>query len=137
MGNEFKVGEEVLIIAMGTFLSNGSIPVETSKAKITKVEELPNGTKQYKLKGYTGWWPETILKKIPEKYYYLIETTDSEYTSSYKKICESYEEAEKEIKNYSDWYCSKGSCTIVKVTSNFKIKGRYKYWEGKLTDVYF
>jgi hypothetical protein len=33
-------------------------------ATVSKVEVLPNGTVRYKLKGYSGWWPEkTLFKK--------------------------------------------------------------------------
>ena len=70
------------------------------------------------------------------KKYYLIETTDNEWSSSYKKICESYEEAEKEVMNYADWYCGKGCCTIVKVDSNFNRLAHYKFWNGKLDETY-
>jgi hypothetical protein len=66
------------------------------------------------------------------KYYYLIETTDGERSSSYKKICDSLEEAVESVPNYSDWYCSKGCCTIVKVDSNFKRRETYHYWRGEL-----
>jgi len=70
------------------------------------------------------------------KYYYLIETTDNEWSSSYKKICETLEEAKAEVMNYADWYCSKGCCRIVKVDSNFNIYEYYKFWNGKLDELY-
>lgn len=66
------------------------------------------------------------------KYYYLIKTTDNEYTSSYKKICESLEEAKKEVPNYANWYCSKGCCTVDHVDSNFNVIASYIFWKGEL-----
>jgi hypothetical protein len=70
------------------------------------------------------------------KLYYLIETTDSERGSSYKKICETLEEAEKEVMNYADWYCAKGCCKIVKVDSNFNRREYYKFWKGELDETH-
>jgi hypothetical protein len=67
-----------------------------------------------------------------KKYYYLIRTTDTEHSSSYKKICESYEEAESEVMNYADWWCQKGTCTVVKVDSDFKIVMSFRFYDGKL-----
>ena len=54
------------------------------------------------------------------KHYFLIKTTDSEYSSSYKRICETYEEAVKQVPNYANFYCNQGTCTIVEVDANFK-----------------
>lgn len=70
------------------------------------------------------------------KYYYLIETTDSERSSSYKEICETLEEAESKVMNYADWYCNKGCCRIVKVDSMFNRCEYYKFWKGKLGETY-
>lgn len=65
------------------------------------------------------------------KYYYLIKTTNNEYSSSYKKICESFDEAKKEVPNYADWYCEKGCCTVECVDSNFNRIASYRVWKGK------
>lgn len=65
------------------------------------------------------------------KYYYLIRTSDNEWGSSYKKICESLEEAKREALNYADWYCEKGCCTVHRVNSNFKVIASYRVWKGK------
>lgn len=66
------------------------------------------------------------------KHYFLIETTYSEWGSSYKKICESYDEAVEQVPNYSDWWCNKGTCTIVEVDSDFREINRWRFWNGKL-----
>ena len=65
------------------------------------------------------------------KYYYLIETTNNECSSSYKEICETLEEAESKVMNHADWYCPKGCCIIVKVDNEFNRIESYKFWEGK------
>jgi hypothetical protein len=72
------------------------------------------------------------------KFYYLIETTDNEWSSSYKETCETFEEAESKVMNYADWYCSNGCCTIDKVDSKFNVYESYHFWKGKLekTDTY-
>ena len=70
------------------------------------------------------------------KYYYLILTTDNEWNSSYKEICETYEEAESKVMNYSDWYCAKGCCKIVKTDSKFNTIESYKFWKGELRDTW-
>lgn len=70
------------------------------------------------------------------KYYYLIKTTDNEWSSSYKEICETLEEAESKVMNYADWYCSNGCCRIVKVDSKFNTIERYDFWKGELTETY-
>ena len=70
------------------------------------------------------------------KYYYLIETTDGEWSSSYNEICETLEEAESKVQIYADWYCSNGCCRIVKVDSKFNRCEYYKFWKGKLDETY-
>jgi hypothetical protein len=69
-----------------------------------------------------------------KKHYYLIRinTTVDRNSSIYKKICETYEEAESEVMNYADWWSQKGTCTIVKVDSEFNIVMEYRFWKGKL-----
>lgn len=69
---------------------------------------------------------------INTKHYFLIETTDSERSSSYKRICDSYEEAVEQVLDYSDWYCGNGTCTVVEVDSNFRELNRWRFWDGKL-----
>jgi len=68
------------------------------------------------------------------KTYYLIETSYSEYGSDYNRICETLEEAESHIMEYADWYCNKGTCTIIKVDETFRVLERREYWEGKLRE---
>jgi hypothetical protein len=72
------------------------------------------------------------MKEINTKHYFLIETTDSERSSSYKKICDSYEEAIEQVPNYYDWYCHPGTCTVVEVDSNFKTIKSWRFWKGEL-----
>ena len=71
-----------------------------------------------------------------KKYYYLIETSDNEWSSSYKEICETLEEAESKVMHYADWYCSNGCCRIVKVDSKFNRCEYYRFWKGKLDETY-
>ena len=69
------------------------------------------------------------------KHYFLIETSNNEWSSSYKKICDTYEEAIKEVPNFADWYCGKGCCTVHEVDNNFNVCKTYKFWKGKLAEV--
>ena len=64
------------------------------------------------------------------KRYYLIQTTDNEYRSSYKKICATLEEAKKEVPNYADWWSTKGTCTICEVDENFTVYAEYRFVNG-------
>lgn len=59
--NNFSVGDEVVIVM--AFANSFSI-TDYSKAKITKKEKCPDGTYRYKLRGYSGWWNGTTLRKI-------------------------------------------------------------------------
>lgn len=68
------------------------------------------------------------------KYYYLIKTSDNEYNSSYKYIANTLEEAEKHIMEYSDWYCSRGTCVIVQVDNMMHCIKEYNYQDGKYYD---
>jgi hypothetical protein len=63
MESKFKVKEEVEV-RMTFAMPTSPIVGGAFLAKVSKVEELPNGTFRYKLKGYSGWWPEkTLFKK--------------------------------------------------------------------------
>lgn len=64
------------------------------------------------------------------KRYYLIQTTDNEYSSSYKKICATLKEAKKEVPNYADWWSTKGTCTICEVDENFTVYAEYRFVNG-------
>lgn len=69
------------------------------------------------------------------KTYYLIKTSYSEYGSDYNRICETLEEAESHLMEYADWYCSRGTCTIVKVDEELNTLETRYYREGKLYEV--
>lgn len=71
-------------------------------------------------------------KEINTKHYFLIETSDTEYSSSYKRICETYEEAVEQVPNYANFYCNNGTCTVVEVDSNFREVKKWRFWNGKL-----
>lgn len=64
------------------------------------------------------------------KRYYLIRTTNNEWDSSYKKICDTLEEAKREVPNFADWYCSKGTCSIHEVDENFNTYKTYEFVNG-------
>lgn len=64
------------------------------------------------------------------KRYYLIRTSDSEWNSSYKKICNTLEEAIMEVPNFADWYCSAGTCDIHEVDENFVTYKVYAFTNG-------
>lgn len=64
------------------------------------------------------------------KRYFLIRVADSEKSSSYKKICETYEEAVKEVPNFADWWCDKGTCSIHEVDKNFVTYKIYEFVNG-------
>jgi hypothetical protein len=61
------------------------------------------------------------------KRYFLIRTSDSEYSSSYKKICTTLEEAKKEVPNFADWWSPAGTCDIHEVDENFTTYKVYKF----------
>ena len=65
------------------------------------------------------------------KRYYLIRTSDNEWNSSYKKICDTYEEAVKEVPNFADWYCPSGTCSIHEVDENFNTYKQYDFYNGQ------
>ena len=65
------------------------------------------------------------------KRYYLIRTSDNEWNSSYKKICDTYEEAVKEVPNFADWYCSPGTCSVHEVDENFNTYKTYEFHNGQ------
>ncbi len=67
------------------------------------------------------------------KRYYLISTANNERDSSYKKICETLEEAKKEVPNYADWWSPKGSCSIYEVDENFTIYKIYNFYNNQPT----
>ena len=64
------------------------------------------------------------------KRYYLIRTANNEWDSSYKKICDTYEEAVKEVPNFADWYCSAGTCSIHEVDPDFNTYKVYEFRNG-------
>lgn len=66
------------------------------------------------------------------KRYFLIHTIDGEQSSSYRKICENYEDAVKEVPNYADWWCSNGTCAIHEVDENFTVLKVYYFMSGQL-----
>ena len=69
------------------------------------------------------------------KHYFLIRTSDNEWNSSYKKICDTFEDAKKEVPNFADWYCSAGTCEIREVDENFVTYKVYKFRDGYQTGV--
>lgn len=68
---------------------------------------------------------------MDHKHYFLIENSYSEQGSHYTYNCESFEEAKKEIANHSDWYCDKGSGTIVEVDSHMNRINRWEFRNNK------
>lgn len=64
------------------------------------------------------------------KRYFLIRTSDDAWSSSYKKICNTLEEAKKEVPNFADWYCSAGTCAIHEVDENFNTYRVYEFKNG-------
>lgn len=65
------------------------------------------------------------------KRYYLIRTSNNEWDSSYKKICDTLEEAKKEVPNFADWYCSPGTCSIHEVDTDFNTYKEYYFHDGQ------
>lgn len=69
------------------------------------------------------------------KRYYLIRTASNEHDSSYNKICDTLEEAKKEVHNYADWWCNKGTCIICEVDENFTVYKDYRFENGCLAGI--
>ena len=65
------------------------------------------------------------------KRYYLIQVSTSEYNSKYAKICETLEEAKKEVPNFADWWSLSGSCSIHEVDENFTTYKVYKFYNNQ------
>ena len=65
------------------------------------------------------------------KRYYLIRVSTSEYNSRYEKICETLEEAKKEVPNYANWWSPQGSCDIHEVDENFNTYKVYSFYDNK------
>ncbi len=65
------------------------------------------------------------------KRYYLIRTADNEWGSSYKKICDTLEEAKKEVPNYADWYSPPGTCAIHEVDADFTTYKVYNFYNNQ------
>jgi hypothetical protein len=65
------------------------------------------------------------------KRYFLIRTANNEWDSSYKKICDTLEEAKREVPNFADWYCSKGTCAIHEVDENFTTYKVYSFYDNQ------
>ena len=66
------------------------------------------------------------------KTFYLIKTSDNEWNSSFKYITDNKEDAFAHVKDYADWYCSKGCCDVYEVDSHFRTIKRYEFWKGEL-----
>lgn len=64
--------------------------------------------------------------------YFLIYETSNEFNGNYRYISTNKKDCEDRIMNYCDWYCPKGSCTIIEVNENFKELHRWTYFGGKL-----
>ena len=70
------------------------------------------------------------------KHYFLIRVTTSEYSSTYKKICETYDDAVSQVNNFADWFCDYGTCDIVEVDNDFNPIKIYEFWKGELMRTY-
>lgn len=70
------------------------------------------------------------------KHYFLIRVSTSEYNSSYRKICETYDEAVSQVNNFADWFCDYGCCDIEEVDSDFNVIQTYEFWKGVLKRTY-
>lgn len=66
-----------------------------------------------------------------KKIYYVIQVSENEFINSYKRICETLQEAESHVMEYTDWYCPRGTCHILKVDEEFNVLERRWYKEGK------
>lgn len=71
------------------------------------------------------------------KHYFLIKTTDNEYSSSYKYIAETFDEAYRVLMSgkYTDWYATEGNGNIVEVDQTFRVLHTHHYWNGELWEV--
>lgn len=78
------------------------------------------------------------IKELPvddNTYYYIINCTVSEYESQHERICKTYSEALSHIFEYSDWYCSRGTCKIIRITETFDISRTWRFVECELVEV--
>ena len=63
---KFKKGDTVVIETGKMFTATFGGPVNTSTTEPSKITDCReyNGTNQYKVKGYTGWWDEKNLTEV-------------------------------------------------------------------------
>ena len=71
-----------------------------------------------------------------EKYFYIVSHTVSEYSSMDVYIAETFEEAVEVIADTADWYCSKGSGWVRKVTKNMKPVEEWSFRNNEVIDHY-
>ena len=65
--------------------------------------------------------------------FWVIETNDNEYSSSYKYITDSLEDAEAHRMEYCGWYMQPGDVDIIKINQKFIELERIKYRQGKVS----
>lgn len=71
------------------------------------------------------------------KHYFLVRTSDSTYSGSYKFIAETFEEAENFLKNNElDWYAPKGTGSIFEVNQYMKELKRWYYFDGNCSEIF-
>lgn len=58
---------------------------------------------------------------------FYIENTINEYNNKITRYCLSLEEAKKQLRYCSDWYCDRGTGSIYEVRCNTKSKPRLVY----------
>ena len=63
---KFKKGDKVVIETGKMFTAAFGGPVNTSTTEPSKIMDCRehNGTNQYKVKGFTGWWDESNLMEV-------------------------------------------------------------------------
>jgi hypothetical protein len=66
------------------------------------------------------------------KYFWVIETNNNEYSSSYKYITDTLEDAEAHRMEYCGWYCQPGDVYLIRIDQNFREVEHIKYWQGKV-----
>lgn len=67
-----------------------------------------------------------------DKHYFIIRTSDNEYSSSDKRICSSFEEAKSHIMEYHGWWTNKGgNCHIDEIDEEFHSLQVWFFRDGK------
>ena len=69
-----------------------------------------------------------------EQFFYLIHTSDTEWSGSYKYITIDRDDAFNHVLQFANWYCGAGCCTVEKKNKDFRTVEKWSFWKGKISE---